>query len=330
MSNELTIQDNQDVFTQRQLAALAQIGVQGATPADLAVFLHQCQRTGLDPFNRQIYMINRRQKDQNGNYMLKQTIQVGIDGFRTIARRAADRNHELFSEPETLWCGEDGVWHDVWIAPTPPVAAKVTVRRGEGEFTGVALYREYVGTRFDKSTQRYMPNSMWASKPATMIAKCAEALALRKAFPQDLSGLYTADETDMDAVQAEIVEEETAVRKSYGSRARQRNHDEQTEQQPQSCTPEQADAIFTMLRDCGVASNEEAEQVLYRLTGKHGLTPRQVSRQDADNLLVAAPDFVKRKIMQALQEIRKPQQGQVEVVETTTAEQGNTDSKEAE
>lgn len=322
MSNELTIQDNQDVFTQRQLAALAQIGVQGATPADLAVFLHQCQRTGLDPFNRQIYMINRRQKDQNGNYMLKQTIQVGIDGFRTIARRAADRNHELFSEPETLWCGEDGVWHDVWIAPTPPVAAKVTVRRGEGEFTGVALYREYVGTRFDQSTQRHVPNSMWVSKPATMIAKCAEALALRKAFPQDLSGLYTADETD-------IVEEEAAVRKSYGSRARQRNHDEQTERQPRSCTPEQADVIFAMLRDCGVASNDEAEQVLHQLTGKHGLTPRLVGRQDADNLL-ADPDFVKRKIMQALQEIRKPQPEQVEVVDTTTAEQENTDSKEAE
>lgn len=330
MSNELTIQDNQDVFTQRQLAALAQIGVQGATPADLAVFLHQCQRTGLDPFNRQIYMINRRQKDQNGSYVLKQTIQVGIDGFRTIARRAADRNHELFSEPETLWCGEDGVWHDVWIAPTPPVAAKVTVRRGEGEFTGVALYREYVGTRFDKSTQRHVPNSMWASKPATMIAKCAEALALRKAFPQDLSGLYTSDETDMDAVQAEIVEEEAAARKSYGSRARQRNPAEQTERQPQACTPEQAEAIFAMLRDCGVASDKEAEQVLHRLTGKHGLTPRLVSRQDADNLL-ADPDFVKRKIMQALREIRKPQPEQVpEVVDTTTAEQENTDSKEAE
>lgn len=329
MSNELTIQDNQDVFTQRQLAVLAQIGVQGATPADLAVFLHQCQLTGLDPFNRQIYMINRRQKDQNGSYVMKQTIQVGIDGFRTIARRAADRNHELFSEPETLWCGEDGVWHDVWIAPTPPVAAKVTVRRGEGEFTGVALYREYVGTRFDKPTQRHVPNSMWASKPATMIAKCAEALALRKAFPQDLSGLYTADETNMDAVQAEIMEEETAGRKSYGSRARQRNPDEQAARQPQACTPAQAEAIFAMLRDCGVASNKEAEQVLHQLTGKHGLTPRQVSRQDADNLL-ADPDFMRRKIMQALQEIRKPQPEQAAVVDTTTAEPENTDSKEAE
>ena len=84
-----------------------------------------------------------------------------------------------------------------------------------------------------------------------------------------------------------------------------------------------------MLRDCGVASNEEAEQVLHQLTGKHGLTPRLVSRQDADNLL-ADPDFMRRKIMQALQEIRKPQQEQAAVVDTTTAEPENTDSKEAE
>lgn len=309
MSNELTIQDNQDVFTKRQMAALTQIGVQGATPADLAVFLHQCQRTGLDPFSRQIYMINRRQKDQHGNYVLKQTIQVGIDGFRTIARRAADRNHELFSEPETLWCGEDGVWHDVWIAPNPPVAAKATVRRGEGEFTGVALYREYVGTRFDKSTQRHVPNSMWASKPATMIAKCAEALALRKAFPQDLSGLYTADETNMDDVKAEVVEEEAAARKSYGSRARQVQPDKTP------CSPEQAERIYGILRECGVTSSEEAEAVMFRHTGVHGAAddPTLISRLDANNLLEDEA-FLKQQTINALAEYRKQQRqaGQAE------------------
>ena len=148
---------------------------------------------------------------------------------------------------------------------------------------------------------------------------------------------YSPDELhDLDTnsdVLAEVVDDEQQPsrqkRRGYGSRARQ-NPVAQAEQQPQSCTPEQAEAIFTMLRDCGVASNEEAEQVLRQLTGKHGLTPRLVGRQDADNLLVAAPDFVKRKIMQALQEIRKPQPEQVEVVNTTTAEQENTDSKEAE
>lgn len=175
MCKSLTITNEQDTWSCAQLAALSQLGVQNAQPADLAVFLHQCQRTGLDPFSRQIYLIERRQK-QGSEYVSKQTIQVGIDGFRLIARRAADRNHELFSEPETLWCGEDGVWHDVWIAQTPPVAAKVAVRRGEGEFTGVALYREYVGTRYDKNLHRQVPTSMWSSKPVTMIAKCAGRL----------------------------------------------------------------------------------------------------------------------------------------------------------
>lgn len=178
----------------------------------------------------------------------------------------------------------------------------------------------------------------YRKQPLTMLTWRAITAVAREACPEILYGVqYSPDELhDLDTnndVRAEVVDDEQQPsrqkRRGYGSRARQ-NPVEQAEQQPQACTPEHAEAIFTMLRDCGVASNEEAEQVLYRLIGKHGLTPRLVSRQDADNLLVAAPDFVKRKIMQALQEIRKPQQEQVEVVETTTAEQENTDSKEAE
>lgn len=178
----------------------------------------------------------------------------------------------------------------------------------------------------------------YRKQPLTMLTWRAITAVAREACPEILYGVqYSPDELhDLDAnsdVRAEVVDDEQQPsrqkRRGYGSRARQ-NPVEQAEQQPQACTPEQAEAIFTMLRDCGVASNEEAEQVLHRLTGKHGLRPRQVSRQDADNLL-AAPDFVKRKIMQALQEICKPQQEQVEVVDTTTTEQeNNTDSKEAE
>lgn len=178
----------------------------------------------------------------------------------------------------------------------------------------------------------------YRKQPLTMLTWRAITAVAREACPEILYGVqYSPDELhDLDTnsdVRAEVVDDEQQPsrqkRRGYGSRARQ-NPVEQAEQQSQSCTPEQTEAIFAMLRDCGVASNEEAEQVLYRLTGKHGLTPRLVSRQDADNLLVAAPDFVKRKIMQALQEIRKPQPEQVEVVNTTTAEQENTDSKEAE
>lgn len=178
----------------------------------------------------------------------------------------------------------------------------------------------------------------YRKQPLTMLTWRAITAVAREACPEILYGVqYSPDELhDLDTnsdVRAEVVDDEQQPsrqkRRGYGSRARQ-NPVEQAEQQPQACTTEQAEAIFTMLRDCGVASNEEAEQVLHRLTGKHGLRPRQVSRQDADNLL-AAPDFVKRKIMQALQEIRNPQQEHVEVVDTTTTEQeNNTDSKETE
>lgn len=180
----LTIQEGQTEFSPGQVATLRQLGVENATREDLAVFFHQAVRTGLDPFARQIYMIGRWTKQGT-----KQTIQTGIDGYRLIARRAADRRNEQFGYEDTLWCGEDGQWRDVWLSKAAPSAAKVTVLRGGERFSAVALFSEYAGTTKDGSYTQ-----MWATKGVIMIAKCAEALALRKAFPQDLSGIYTAEE----------------------------------------------------------------------------------------------------------------------------------------
>lgn len=179
-SSELAIRPDQTFWSDKQKAALTQIGIDRASTPDLAVFFHQCVRTGLDPFARQIYMISRQGK---------QTIQTGIDGFRLIARRACDARNETLGYEETLWCGKDGVWRDVWLSEEPPSAAKVTVLRSGNRYPSVALYNEYVAT--DRSGE---PTRMWATKGALMLAKCAEALSLRKAFPQDLSGLYTTDE----------------------------------------------------------------------------------------------------------------------------------------
>lgn len=176
----LAISDEQTFWTNDQRAALVQLGVDRAGDADLAVFFHQCQRTGLDPFARQIYMIERQGK---------QTIQTGIDGFRLIARRATDASRGTLGYEDTLWCDENGVWTDVWLKSTPPAAAKATVIRNGERFPAVALFSEYAGRKRDGGLMQ-----MWATKGALMLAKCAEALALRKAFPQDLSGLYTADE----------------------------------------------------------------------------------------------------------------------------------------
>jgi hypothetical protein len=93
------------------------------------------------------------------------------------------------------------VWVDVWLANTAPAAARVGVMRHDFQQPtyGIATFREY--------SQQASP--MWVKMPATMLAKCAEALALRKAFPQELSGLYTADEMAQASEPAEYVKAES-------------------------------------------------------------------------------------------------------------------------
>lgn len=193
-SSDLVIASDQHGFTDRQKAALKQINVEWATESDLEVFFHQCKRSGLDPFSKQIYMISRRQK-QGGEWVDKPTIQTAIDGYRLIAQRSSRERGVVFSMEDTLWADPNGAWHDAWIWPEPPAAAKVTVHVGDAVFSGVAATHEYMPMRMGRNGSR-VPSGLWASMPAVMIAKCAEALALRKAFPQDLSGLYTAEEMD--------------------------------------------------------------------------------------------------------------------------------------
>jgi len=182
----LTIHDGQEFWSAHQLAALVQLGVKDAPNGDLAVYFHQCQRTQLDPFARQIYMIGRYDGQTRGT---KYTIQTGIDGFRLVGRRAADAAHHTIALSPTEWCGPDGVWRDVWLATEPPAAARITLYRDGGAFPAIALWTEYAQTKADGSLTK-----MWKERSAGQLAKCAEALAWRKAFPQDLSGLYTSDE----------------------------------------------------------------------------------------------------------------------------------------
>jgi phage recombination protein Bet len=161
------------LWTPEQAQLISTTIAPGCSNDELRLFAYACQRTGLDPFSKQIYAIKRGGK---------MTIQAGIDGLRSIAERTGQLDGS-----ETLWCGDDGVWTDVWLGSKPPAAAKTTIwRKGAGHpFTGVARFQDYNAGQ-----------GLWTKMGATMIAKCSEALALRKAFPADLSGVYSTDEMD--------------------------------------------------------------------------------------------------------------------------------------
>ena len=183
----LALRDDQDYWDDKQLAVLHQTGIDDdVTKPELAAFLHECQRRKLDPFIRQIYLLGRWDKKKKRKVYRSQT---SIDGFRLIARRAADKAHIDYGYQETIWFDPKGGRHEVWLAADPPAAVKVVVVRNGQPFDAVAKYAEYVQVNNDGD-----PMGMWKSMPAGQLAKCAEALALRKAFPEDLGGLYTEEE----------------------------------------------------------------------------------------------------------------------------------------
>jgi phage recombination protein Bet len=153
---------------------------------DLLFFLHACYRTNLDPLARQIYAVYRWDARLGRE---KMSVQVSIDGMRLVAQRSGSYG----GQRDAVFMPEDE-------SADHPTKATVTVYRLNPKsgrrmpVTASARWNEYVPIGKDGN-----PAGMWGKMPYLMLGKVAEALALRKAFPQELSGLYSAEEMEQSA-----------------------------------------------------------------------------------------------------------------------------------
>lgn len=187
-SAQLNTPQQEQSYDQKKVDLIKRTICKGATDDELQLFIQTCKKTGLDPFMRQIFSVKRWDSSEKREVM---TIQTGIDGYRLIADRtgryAPGRNPEFgydgkgnlrsaksFVKKKT----SDGTWHEV---------------------SAIAFWEEYV-----QKTKQGEATHFWKSKGHIMLSKCAEMLALRRAFPAELSGLH---------IQAEDIPQEPLAEK---------------------------------------------------------------------------------------------------------------------
>jgi phage recombination protein Bet len=181
-------------FTDEQVELIKRTVCKDSTNDELQLFLHVCKKSGLDPFAKQIHAVKRSTK--NGPVM---SIQVGIDGYRLVADRTgkyAGNDDPKFSFKKDIKGVECKQIDSATVTVYKIVAGHIR------SFTATAYWDEY----YPGGKMGYM----WNQRPKGMLGKCAEALALRKAFPAELSGLYTNEELDKEQAQSDYADELTA------------------------------------------------------------------------------------------------------------------------
>lgn len=167
-------------YDQAQIALVARTVVKDAPMQEIVMFLHACKTLNLDPLLRQAYWIRRKDGD-----VYKGTLQVGIDGYRSIAERSGVY---AGSEPAEFRGSMEIVYQNrkILVPETARILVWKIVAGHKAAFTGEAHWTEFCPREQDAF--------MWRKMPRHMLAKCAEGQALRKAFPALLGAVNMAAE----------------------------------------------------------------------------------------------------------------------------------------
>jgi len=251
------------------------------TPDQFAVFMHAVNSYRLDPFSNQIHAVLRNCNEgtqQQPKWVTKMTVQTGIDGYRLIADRTK------------CYAGNDDPVFDDERAPK---RATVTVYKIVGNircpFTASARWDQYYpGDR---------QGSMWKKMPPLMLGKVAEALALRKAFPAELSGLYTSEE--MQQADREVVEVPPVTQPQQGPQKPPQQQDSKEDKAAKAISAQAScgklDALWAKVE----ADFKEDKEALGRLAEKaqakrHELLMAFIPTADAEKLKMVGVEYIKK------------------------------------
>lgn len=179
----------------------------GAAPQSVMMVISYCQATGLDPMQKPVHIVPIWDSKVGG---MRDVIMPGIGLYRTQAARGGQ--YAGVSEPEfgpevTRTIGGAEITYPEWC--------KVTVKRAlpSGQIVDFVATERWIENYAVKGgkDKSIAPNAMWTKRPYGQIAKCAEAQALRKAFPE-VGSAATAEEMEgkeMDMGAADVVSRET-------------------------------------------------------------------------------------------------------------------------
>lgn len=195
--NDLTVPDDLMLVMQSSIYP-------GAAQTSIVMALTYCKAAGLDPIQKPVHIVPVW--DRNSGKM-RDVIMPGIGLYRTQAARSG--NYAGISDPEF---GPDVTENIGGQEVTYPAWCRVTVKRSMpngqvADFTATERWKENYAVRGGKE-KSIAPNAMWAKRPYGQLAKCAEAQALRKAFPE-IGSQPTAEEMDGKAFEQEYIDHGT-------------------------------------------------------------------------------------------------------------------------
>jgi len=214
---------NEEAFLDNEaIAVLKATILKPYNEADQLQFIQTAQRRRLDPFSSQLYIKPEKNlMDKDGHY-LKGIIMSGYLGFLTVADRSGVYTGSIWE-----WCGQDLAWKEMWVpseAEPYPFAARVRVYRKD-HIDSEGKQRPEVGIAKWRAKAAWTDKGLigqWAKDPDFMLGKCALVAALRRAFPNELSGIYEPSELNdsVSVLETDVAAQEERIKASEAAAER--------------------------------------------------------------------------------------------------------------